>query len=181
MNDLCLMHYCHLDCEPFQNILRLPQEEAFSLAAQLASAHPGATAFHRFADFINYYPRRMETDRRLRAAFISRGGQPSETHPLSFTLQTNDYLDAWFGHGRVYELPLICIPEEQISFTLGDSMSTLEKQGSFTLLTIRDLQDRILAHPEGTAGFLRDAAQQHTYIEAQLWDNAPCRLARRLR
>ena len=181
MNTLHLVHYCHPDCEPLQNILRLPEQEAFALAAQLADAHPETTAFYRFADFHNYYPRRMEADRRLREAFLARGGQPVQEHPLSFVLEGSSYLDAWFGQGKVLRLPLQSVPEEQISFTLGDSLSTLEHHGAFTLLTVADLCTRIAAHPEGAAGFLCDIHQQHHYIEAQLWDDAPCRHAVRIR
>ena len=181
MNTLHLVHYCHPDCEPLRNILRLPAKEAFALAAQLASAHPETTAFYRFADFHNYYPRRMEADSRLRAAFLAREGYPVEEHPLSFVLEGSSYLDTWFGQGKVLRLPLKYVPEEQISFTLGDSLSTLERNGAFTLLTMADLRSRIAAHPEGAAGFLHDIRQQHHYIEAQLWDDAPCRHAVRLR
>lgn len=181
MNTLHLVHYCHPDCEPLQNILRLPEREAFALAARLAAAHPETTAFYRFADFHNYYPRRMEADRRLRAAFLARGGQPAGEHPLSFVLEGSSYLDTWFGQGKVLRLPLKSVPEEQISFTLGDSLSTLERSGAFALLTMADLRSRIAAHPEGAAGFLRDARLQHHYIEAQLWDDAPCRFIERIR
>lgn len=181
MNTLHLVHYCHPDCEPLQNILRLPEQKAFALAAQLAAAHPDTTAFYRFADFRNYYPRRMEADSRLRAAFLARGGQPAEEHPLSFVLEGSSYLDTWFGQGKVLRLPLQYVPEGQISFTLGDSLSTLEHNGAFDLLTMVDLRCRIAAHPEGAAGFLRDTRQKHHYIEAQLWDDAPCRCAVRLR
>lgn len=181
MNRLQLVHYCHPDCEPLQNILRLPEREAFTLAARLAAAHPETTAFYRFADFHNYYPRRMEADRLLRTAFLARGGQPVQEHPLSFVLEGSDYLDTWFGQGKVLQLPLRNVPEEQISFTLGDSLSTLERSGAFALLTMADLRSRIAAHPEGTSGFLRDTRRQHHYIEAQLWDDAPCRYIERIR
>ena len=181
MNRLHLVHYCHPDCEPLQNIMRLPEREAFALAARLSETHPETTAFYRFADFHNYYPRRLEADSRLRTAFLSRGGQPAQEHPLSFVLEGSDYLDTWFGLGKVLQLPLRCVPEEQISFTLGDSLSTLEHTGAFSLLTLADLRSRITGHPEGASGFLRDARLQHHYIEAQLWDDTPCRYIERIR
>lgn len=78
-------------------------------------------------------------------------------------------------------LPLKYVPKEQISFTLGDSLSTLERNGAFTLLTMADLRSRIAAHPAGATGFLHDIRQQHHYIEAQLWDDAPCRFIERIR
>lgn len=46
-----LVKYCHPDCAPLKNIMRLPKSEAFALAASFAKVHPGTTAFYRFADF----------------------------------------------------------------------------------------------------------------------------------
>lgn len=174
MNDLYLVHYCHPDCEPLKNIMRLPEEEAYRLAGEMAEKHPDASAFHRFEDFHNYHPRRMEADGILSAAFRLRGGKPRQSHPLSFALQGSDYLDGWFDHGTVLRLPLTCIPEDQISFTLGDSLGMLEGTGGFTMLTLAELQEHIAAHPGGAPGFLQEMKQRYRYIEAQLWDDAPC-------
>lgn len=181
MNDLFLIHYCHPDCEPLKNIMRLPQEEAFRLAREMAARHPEASAFFRFSDFENYYPRRMEADGILSAAFRSRGGNPVQTHPLSFALEGSDFLDHWFDRGQVLRLPLQCVPADQISFTLGDSLGMLDRTGGFIFLTLAELQARIAAHPEGATGFLRDMKQQYRYIEAQLWDDTPCCHAVRIR
>lgn len=181
MHDLYLIHYFHPDCEPLKNIMRLPQEEAFRLAKEMAASHPEASAFFRFSDFENYYPRRMEADGILSAAFRDRGGRPTEKHPLSFALEGSDFLDHWFDRGKVLRLPLRCVPREQISFTLGDSLGMLERTGGFIFLTLDDLQERIAAHPGGAPGFLQDAKQQYRYIEAQLWDDAPCRFASAIR
>ena len=64
--------------------------------------------------------------------------------------------------------------EEQISFTLGDSLGMLDHAGGFTMLTMDTLRERIEAHPQGTEGFLREMAEKYRYVEAQLWDDAPC-------
>lgn len=181
MNDLYLIHYCHPDCEPLKNIMRLPQEEAFRLAGEMAASHPAASAFFRFSDFANYYPRRMEADGILHVAFRTRGGHPTETHPLSFALEGSDFLDGWFDQGTVLRLALERVPADKISFTLGDSLGMLEGTGGFIFLTLDELRARIAAHPEGAAGFLRDMKQQYRYIEAQLWDDEPCRFAETLR
>lgn len=181
MNDLYLIHYCHPDCEPLKNIMRLPQEEAFRLAREMAESHPVASAFFRFSDFENYYPRRMEADGILSAAFRTRGGHPTEAHPLSFALEGSDFLDGWFDKGTVLRLALDRVPADKISFTLGDSLGMLDHTGGFIFLTLNELRERIAAHPEGTAGFLRDMKQQYRYIEAQLWDDGPCRFAETLR
>lgn len=87
IDDLHIVNYCHLNCTPLQNIMRLPKNEAFALAQKLAAQNKETTAFYRFADFENYYPRRLKTDALLYARFVELGGKPLEQHPLSFVLQ----------------------------------------------------------------------------------------------
>ena len=38
IDQLTIVNYCHNNCEPLKNIMRLPKEEAFALAAKLAAA-----------------------------------------------------------------------------------------------------------------------------------------------
>ena len=61
-NELYIVNYCHPNCRPFQNIMRLPKEQAFKKAKELAENNPEAQAFYRFADFENYYTRRLKDD-----------------------------------------------------------------------------------------------------------------------
>jgi len=178
---LYLVNYSHPNCTPLKNIMRLPEEEAFALAARLAAENPDTTAFGRFADFHHYYPRRKETDKQLYEAFVALGGQPAETHPLSFVLEGSEYLDEWFGHGTVTKVPLACIRGEQISFTLGDSMSSLARDGHLTMLTLDMLRTNMTAHPQGAEGYLQDMRAAHHYIEVQLWDDTPCILSEAVR
>lgn len=171
METLWLTCYCHADCQPLKNIMRLPEKEAFALAKQLAQAHPGTTAFYRFADFENYYPRRMKTDRLLLEKFCSLGGQPREKHPLSFVLGTSDYLYEWFDRGTILRLPLEAVLPERVSFTLGDSMSVLSRQGDVTLLTLPMLLSAMESHPRGPSGYLAQMQKEYHYIEVQVWDD----------
>lgn len=171
MDTLLLEHYYHPDCKPLKNIMRLSQNEAFALAKQLADAHPETTAFYRFSDFHNYYPRRLKTDALLHEMFVALGGQPKQEHPLSFVLGSSDYLHEWFGSGKVLRIPLSVVAPESISFTFGDSMSTLSRDGSLTMLTMPMLAEAIRQHPGGGQGWLKDALQNCRYIEVQLWDD----------
>lgn len=174
MDTLWLEYYCHPDCQPLKNIMRLPRAEAFALAKQLADAHPETTAFYRFADFENYYPRRLETDRLLYSMFQKLGGIPQNEHPMSFVLGSSDYLHQWFGSGRILRLPLAAVPREQISFTVGDSMSSLAKNGQLEMLTLPMLEEAVGQHPGGGQGWLRDVLKDTYYVEAQVWgDIAP--------
>lgn len=167
--DLRIVNYCHPSCTPLQNILWLPEAEAFRTAAALAQQNPGATAFGRFADFCNYYPRRMETDRLLHSAFIRLGGKPEVEHPLSFVLQGSDYLHSWFNHGVITTLPLSDIPDEVISFTRGDSMSAPRPDGAIHVYTKADLLGQIAAYPGSLDDFMRDVVNTCHYIEVQVW------------
>ncbi len=42
--------------------MRLSKEKAFLLAEKLTKENPHTTAFYHFADFENYYLRRLKTD-----------------------------------------------------------------------------------------------------------------------
>ena len=172
LDDLRLVNYCHPDCVPLRNIMRLPREQAFALAHEMAERNPDTTAFYRFADFANYYPRRLQTDALLHARFIELGGRPVQEHPLSFVLQGSDYLDGWFGHGTVTTVPLSRVPAEAVSFTYGDSMASLERYGKLILLTKGMLLEAIEAFDGTPEDFLADIAGRCRYIEAQVWDDA---------
>lgn len=77
-DDLYIVNYCHPDCRPLENIMRLPEAEAFQLARQLAQAHPDTTAFYRFADFHNTTP---AANKRTRCSTIP--SCPSAASPRS--------------------------------------------------------------------------------------------------
>ena len=75
IENLLLVNYCHPDCVPLKNIMRLAKEEAFEMAKKMAAAHPETTAFYRFADFENYYDLRLRQDEFLYSRFVELGGR----------------------------------------------------------------------------------------------------------
>lgn len=167
--DLVLVNYCYPDCIPLMNIMRLPKEEAFRLAEELAEKHPDTTAFYRFADFDNYYGLRERQDKYLHRRFLELGGLPEDEHPLSFVIEGSDYLREWFGNGIETRLLLKDIAPCHISFTIGDSGAEFQKNGSVDLLTLDALQQHI-----DECGGDFDAFMQATgrhYIEVQLWSD----------
>lgn len=170
-DQLYIINYCHNNCEPLKNIMRLPKEEAFKLAGKLAEENEGRTAFWRFADFAVYYPERLTTDKLLYGRFVSMGGKPKEEHPLSFVLQGSEYLDAWFDNGIVTKIPLLEIASEHISFTLGDSMSTLKRNGDIEMLSKEELLGKLQGYPGTLDEFMREIREKHGYIEVQLWSD----------
>lgn len=167
-DELTLVNYCHPDCVPMMNIMRLPKAEAFELARKLAEAHPNTTAFYRFADFDNCYALRAVQDDYLYARFIELGGKPEQRHPLSFVVESSEYLREWFGGGVETRLALKDIAPCHISFTIGDSGSTFQRDGRVELLTLDELRRRVGEYDDYDA-FI--CATGRNYVEAQLWSD----------
>lgn len=174
IDELYIVNYCHPNCMPLKNIIRLPKEEAFLLANEMAAKNPETTAFWRFADFGNYYPLRIKQDAGLHELFISLGGKPKVEHPLSFVLQGSEYLDNWFDKGRITKILLKDIPSEYISFTYGDSGAVLDRTGEISVMTKEMLLDSI-RNFEGTINeYMSQITEKHGYIEVQLWNDDYC-------
>lgn len=170
-DDLHIVNYCHRRCTPLLNIMRLPKDEAFALAYEMAAQNKETTAFYRFADFENYYPRRLKTDTLLYNRFIELGGKPLQEHPLSFVLQGSDYLNDWFDCGIITRIPLNLIHPDHISFTYGDSMAVLKRHGEFTMLT-KDMLLKAISDYGGTLEeFMINIENQYRYIEVQIWND----------
>lgn len=168
-DELILVNYSHKDCIPLLNIMRLPKNEAFALAAKFAEEHFETTAFYRFADFENYYSLRKNQDEYLYSRFVEKGGMPEEKHPLSFVIEGSDYLFEWFGRGIKSSLRLRDILPCHISFTIGDSGAEYKNSGNLELLTVHDIKEQILKHGNNFDDFVKSTGKH--YIEAQLWSD----------
>lgn len=170
MEKLFITHYYFPGTDPWKNIMNLPEQEAFRVAAELASAHPDTTSFGRFEDFKNYYPNRKRADDHVREAFIQLGGKPKLEHPYSFVLMECEYLRKWFDSVDKLVYDLSDIPDDQISFTLGDSCAVLERGEKLTVLT----KDMLLAGIKDCGGsveeYLQKSLGKYAYVEVQLWD-----------
>lgn len=171
INDIYIVNYCHPNCKPFLNIMRQPKDKAVKIAKRLAYENPETTAFYRFADFQNYYPRRLKADEMLYNEFVILGGKPKERHPLSFVLQGSEYLDDWFGNGSAVKIKLNDIPSEYISFTYGDSCAQLEKTGKVTIITKENMISQISSFDGTLDDFMSYIEKEYTYIEVQLWND----------
>lgn len=171
IENLTLVNYCHPDCVPLKNIMRLEKEAAFALAKEMAAAHPQTTAFYRFADFENYYDLRVNQDEYLYSRFVELGGEPVEKHPLSFVIEGSDYLRDWFGNGTVTKIFLREVDARHVSFTVGDSGAMFKKNGFVDLLTLDDLKSR-LSEFDDFDSFLKNAGCH--YVEVQLWCDKYC-------
>ena len=170
MDKLYITHYFYPGTDPWKNIMLLPEEEAFRKAEELAAAHPDTTSFGRFADFENYYPARKKADMFVRAKFIELGGKPKLSHPYSFTLLECDYLREWFNSSDKIIIDLDDIPDDQVSFTLGDSCALMVNGREPVVLTKNLLFERIGACGGSVDVFLKESLDGCAYVEVQLWD-----------
>lgn len=116
-------------------------------------------AFRRFSNWEWYIQHRIETEDALYDAFLRLGGKPSIRHPRYFVLGEHPELERAYGaHAASIRIPLDSIAPEHISFTEQDSMKLLLESDDMHLYSVQ------------TLGFLKKAARDSTYIEAQIWD-----------
>ena len=170
MEKLYITHYCYPVTDPWKNIMLLPEEEAFRVAGELAAAHPETTSFYRFADFRNYYPARKRADEYVRNQFIALGGKPALAHPYSFALMDCEYLRNWFSGGEKLELELDSIPDDQVSFTIGDSCAQIINGTAPEVLTKEMLMKKICDCGDSVSAFLEKTLGKFAYVEVQLWN-----------
>ena len=112
LDSLHIVHYCHPTCVPFKNICRLPREESFKLATELAKKDSKSGSATRYANFEKYYPIRKEVDRYLYETFKTLGGKPIESNPIYFVLHGSKSLEAYMGKWTAHRLLLKNIPSE---------------------------------------------------------------------
>ena len=170
MDKLYITHYYFPGTDPRKNIMLLPEKEAFRKAEELSKAHPDTTCFGRFADFVNYYPARKKADAFVRDEFIRLGGDPKLMHPYSFALMECEYLKEWFNSSDKLVFDLDEIPDDQVSFTLGDSCALIVQGKEPVVLTKRLLLERIEACDGSVDAFLKASLDRCAYVEVQLWD-----------
>ena len=160
MDKLYITHYYFPGTDPWKNIMLLPSEDAFRVAEELAKAHPDTTSFGRFADFVNYYPARKSADEFVREKFIQLGGKPKLDHPYSFTLMECEYLRKWFDSSDKIIIDLEDVPDDQVSFTLGDSCALMIRGTEPVVLTKEMLLERIEACNGSVDTFLKESLQK---------------------
>lgn len=165
--DLQLVNYCHPDCIPMLNIMRLDRNKAFELAAKLAKEHPDTAAFYRFADFDNYYALREAQDQFLYCRFKALGGKPQTGHPLSFVIEGSEYLKEWFGNGTETRITMRETNFETVSFTIGDSGSVYQHSGTVELYTRDDMKNIYREYGNDLRKLLEEHGKK--YVEVQLW------------
>lgn len=163
-----LTYYCEPGRTPFHSITALPPEEAMRKAAELAPDTRSPKNRFCAADFPGYYEKRLRTEAWMHAAFLAKGGAAETAHPLYFVLGESGFLHNWFGNGTVYTFDLRDVPQHALSFTLGDSMSVIDRQDRAVYL-MDEMAALLAAH--GLDKIRADLGIH--YIEAQLWTKQP--------
>jgi hypothetical protein len=81
-----------------------------------------------------------------------------------------EYLRNWFDTDDKIVFDLSDIPDDQVSFTLGDSCALLIHGEVPTVLTKAMLLDGINACDGSTEEYLKSVLGKYAYAEVQLWD-----------
>lgn len=168
---LYLINYRNTNSCKCKSITELPFLEAKAVADHLYQNSP-CTAHRRFGpDFAQYYNDRQKAEQWLHDHFINSGGNPQSKHPLYFVVQYTEEPVFDFGNYQTFRLNLNDIADEDVSFSLGDSMH-LYYQGVLNhLLTKNDLLELLRTHEPDMHNFLSKTG----LIEAHLWNHSYCR------
>ena len=167
---LYLINYRNTNSSHCKSITELPFLEAKAVADQLYQNSP-CSAHRRFGpNFAQYYNDRQKVEQWLYDNFKNSGGNPQINHPLYFVVQYTETPVFDFGDSQAFRLNLNEIADEDISFSLGDSMK-LYYQGTLNrLFTKKDLLELLQTHEFDMHDFVSEIG----FIEAQLWNRSYC-------
>lgn len=169
---LLLVNYRHAGSELGKSITSLPLEEAIKIADKLYNNSP-CKAHRRFGSaFVRYYEDRIKVERWLYDRCLQIGVRPKIKHPLYFTLRESKELSDNFGEYQEFKLNLDEIADEDISFTLGDSMALYYEGELGHVFTKKELLEQVeSAGPcKDSDDFFGKISKQCAFIEVQLWN-----------
>lgn len=183
-----LTHYYRRGTDPFRTLSALADRAALQLMAALYVE--GSVIWERFKDPAQYLQERRQTEQWLRQAFLAKGGNPQETHPIYMVLGRSQWVlrmadAATLATTEEIRVPLSVLREDEVSFTYPDSMIShwlgMDRPPDyyqpdfhgqvFTLSEIRSLVAMKGLPDEGWETNLPDFMAH--YIEAQVWNRQP--------
>ncbi|MBR6537860.1 MAG: hypothetical protein IKT67_11755 [Lachnospiraceae bacterium] len=168
---LYLVNYRHKDSVPCKSITELPLEEAKKLAKQLYSGS-SCKAHRRFGvEFECYYEDRCKAEHWMYDMFCELGGKPETKHPYYFSIQPSEALSENYGEHYVIQIDLDEIADNDISFTLGDSMALYYTEKLNQMFTKNDLLKQLELYDNDVYKMLGHNKAQAAFIEAQLWND----------
>ena len=117
-DDCCLYHYYERDFGPFATLTALPLEEARKVLLDKKAEGK----FHN-PDIDGFLKSRYDRDRKLRDAFIDRGGKPQRTAPVYMMLGEHKQWESAYENPAIIKIKLSELDPLTVSFTYGDSFA----------------------------------------------------------
>lgn len=176
-----LTHYYRPFTRPLLSLSPLSDTQLEEVLGQLATSEPLPYRLTQPA----YLPERREIERRMRARFIEKGGDPQLLHPHYFVLGE---FSLWESDGsRKVQIALESVPPCWLSFTLTDSFFNYRPTSlrgipiprrayHGELFTLAELPSQLAAHDLPTDAWRSDPERVfEVYVEAQVWSDEPVR------
>jgi uncharacterized protein YbjT (DUF2867 family) len=180
-----LLHVYRKGSRPFRTLSALTDQQAVQTMEGLYVA--GSIFWERFAQPADYLRRRRQVERALRAAFIEKGGSPTDDFPIYMILGRPEWFDtaadpSTLETTAVIEVPLSVIPPGEVSFTYPDSMASaataadidpayFESNHHGRIFSLAEITEVVDAKGlPGTRGQTATPNQPPPYIEAQVWN-----------
>ena len=120
-----LTYYYNVNTAPFRSLSELPDCEAILIMESLYIQYKDNILFERFKDPTQYLHNRRQIENWVRSAFVQKGGQPLESHPISMVLGSSKWIKKNAPdkktHGEI-RIPISTFSERDVSFTFPDSM-----------------------------------------------------------
>ena len=88
----------------------------------------------------------------------------------SFALMDCEYLREWFDSSDKIIIDLDDIPDDQVSFTIGDSCALMIHGNEPIVLTKKLLFESIEVFNGSVDLFLKESLGKYAYVEVQVWD-----------
>lgn len=93
---------------------------------------------------------------------------PGWAHPYHFVLLECSYLHEWYDNEESLRIPLDEIPDDQISFTLGDSCAKYAVKDTLEVFTKETIREKPHAFDDSLEKLL-ESIPPFRYVEAQVW------------
>ncbi|WP_346881080.1 hypothetical protein [uncultured Algibacter sp.] len=172
-----LYHYYEIEQGPFKNITQNEFDKALEIQKNISvgfnSKRPS-----------NYIKLRFAVEKRLKQAFVVKGGIPKIDAPFYFTLGECPWLKSCYDNPGVIKIPLSNFKKEYISFTYPDSMISFQihdepklsfyKKSYYGKVYLLNEMIHLINQyglPSEKKWQNQEAMKYDRYIEAQVWDD----------